>query len=256
MGAILAIRRGLLVAACVGLGGPAWADPSPVTATGLPPQIVPAVPEVGLTIMQMPGAGTQPGTGSTGGTTPGGGSSTGSGAAYDALMSQSYGSAAAQDAQQAGINVNALADIGQAESGFQNIPTANGSSSATGPWQITTGTFNAINQQYGLGFSSSDITNPTAQAEVASYIIQNYANSVSQATGQPATVVQTYGAYVFGPSAGAQMATADPSAPLSSFVSSQALSNNNMQGWTVGQFQQVMSGRLGPTASQTVRASA
>ena len=75
-------------------------------------------------------------------------------------------------------------------------------------------------------------------------------------SGQPATVVQTYGAYVFGPTAGSQLAMAAPSTPLSSFVSAQALANNNMQGWTVGQFQQVMAGRLGSTSGETVQVSA
>ena len=125
---------------------------------------------------------------------------------------------------------------GRRSSGFQNIPTANGSSSATGPWQITAGTFQTSTRSMLLGYSASDITNPTAQAAVASYIIKDYASTVSQATQQPATVVQTYGAYVFGPSAGANIATADPSTPLSQFVSATALANNNMQGWTVGQF--------------------
>lgn len=250
-------RRGLLFAACAGLTGPVLADPVPVAPSGVPPQIIPAVPEVGVTIMQMPGSGNQPGTGSGSvGDPTGGGSSPGDGAAYDTMMQQSYGQAAVADAHQAGINVNALADIGQAESGFRNVLTANGSSSATGPWQITTGTFTAINQQYNLGYSPSDTNDPAAQAQVASYIIQDYANAVTQATGQPATVVQTYGAYVFGPTAGAQMAMADPTTPLCSFVSARTLANNNMQGWTVGQFQQGMAGRLGSTSGQTVQVSA
>ena len=58
---------------------------------------------------------------------------------------------------------------------FQNIPTANGSSSATGPWQITTGTCNSTVARYGLGYSASDINDPAAQATVASYIIRDTA---------------------------------------------------------------------------------
>jgi muramidase (phage lysozyme) len=251
-------RGSLLLAAYYGVAGAALADPSPVVSTGLPPQIVPSAAEVGVTIMTMPGSGndTSGATGTGTGATTGGGLSTGSGNAYAALMSTAYGNAAVSDAQQAGVNVNALADIGQAESGFQNIPTANGSSSATGPWQITTPTFNDINQKYGLGYSASDITDPTAQAQVASYIIKDYAGTVSQATGEPATVLQTYGAYVFGATPGAQIAAADSSAPLSNYVSATALANNNMTGWTVGQFQSTMSSRLGSTANQTVLTSA
>jgi hypothetical protein len=246
----------LLVAVYCAIGGPSLADPSPATLSGLPPQIVPSAPEVGVTIMQMPGSGSQSDGGiGAAGTASGSGTTVGSGSAFDALLATPYGNAALADAQGAGISVDALAGIGQAESGFQNIPTANGSSSATGPWQITTGTFNEINTKYNLGYSASDITNPTAQAAVASYIIKDYASTVSQATGQPATVLQTYGAYVFGPTPGSQIATADPSAPLSSYVSAKSLANNNMQGWTVGQFQSVMGARLGSTASTTVSSS-
>ena len=251
------IRGSLLIMACCGVGRAGLADPSPVTSSGLPPQIVPSAPEVGVTILRMPGSGNGSGVSTDGtGTTSGGGKSTGSGSAYAALMATEFGDAAITDAQQAGVNIDAVADIGQAESGFQNIPTANGSSSATGPWQITTGTFNEINAKYGLGYSTSDINNPTAQAAVASYIIKDYAADVSNITGQPATVLQTYGAYVFGPKYGAQIATAPASDPLSSYIPARSLANNNMQNWTVGQFQSTMTSRLGSTANATVLASA
>jgi Transglycosylase SLT domain len=246
-------RSVLLVAVCGGFCGVANADPTAATFSGLPPQIVPSAPEVGVMIMQLPGSGNDTtGAASGGGSTTGGGSSAGSGSAYAAMMATSYGSTAAMDAQSAGISADALAAIGEVESGFQNVPTANGSSSATGPWQILQGTFSQFNTQYGLGYSPSDITDPTAQAEVASYIIKDYASTVSQSTGQPATVLQTYGAYVFGPSAGSDMATAIPSAPLSQFVSPTALANNNMTGWTVGEFNSVMGAKLGSAASETV----
>jgi Transglycosylase SLT domain len=189
---------------------------------------------------------------SGGGGATGGGGSVGSGSAYAAMMATSYGTAAATDAQNAGISADALAAIGEVESGFENVPTANGSSSATGPWQILQGTFNQFNSQYGLGYSPSDITNPTARAQVASYIVKAYASAVSQATGQAATVLQTYGAYVFGPGAGSRIATADPSEPLSSYVSVTALTNNNMTGWTVRQFDAAMGAKLGSAASETV----
>lgn len=68
-------------------------------------------------------------------------------------------------------------------------------------------------------------------------------------TGVPATVVQTYGAYVFGPTAGADMADASDNEPLSSYVSAKALANNNMTGWTVGQFYSTEAAKIGSTAS-------
>jgi hypothetical protein len=217
---------------------------------------MPSAPEVGVTIMQMPGGGNDA-TGATPGGegTGGGASSAGSSSAYAAMMATPYGVAAGTDAQNAGISADALAAIGEVESGFKNVSTANGSSSATGPWQILQGTFNQYNTQYGLGYSPSAITDPTAQAAVASYIIKDYANTVSQSTGQPATVLQTYGAYVFGPNAAANMATANPATPLTQFVSSTALANNNMVGWTVGEFNAAMGAKLGSAASATVTTS-
>jgi len=59
---------------------------------------------------------------------------------------------------------------------------------------------------------------------------------------------------VFGPSPGSKMATANPSTPLGQFVSSTALSNNNMTGWTVGQFYSTFGNKLGSGANQTVQA--
>jgi hypothetical protein len=170
--------------------------------------------------------------------------------AMQAMLQQSYGQTAQSTAQQLGVNPTALAEIGQAESGFRNVPTANGSSSATGPWQITSPTFDDISQQYGLGFSPAQQTDPNAQAVEAAYIVRDYANTVTEATGTPATIAQAYGAYVFGPTAGAQMASASPDTPLSAFVSAKALSNNGMSNWTVGQFYSTMSSRLGPNANQ------
>src|SRR5579859_5368908 len=243
----------MLVATCCGVVVTARADPTAQAPSGVPPEINPSVPEVGVTIMDLPGSGTNPGTGTTGdntGTT-GGGPSTGSGSAYDQMVATSFGASATQDAAAANINVDALAAIGKAESNFQNVPTANGSSSATGPWQITSGTFMQYSNQYGLGYTTADMTNPADNAQVASYIIASYANTVSQATNAPATVLQTYGAYVFGPSAGSAIATANASEPLSNYVSAKALTNNNMSGWTVGQFQQEMSNRLGSAANET-----
>ena len=238
----------------------AWADPAPVTATGVPAQIIPAYPETGAPSFVTPAGGssflgdTSSPSGSDGsnvwGTYSGGG-----GSAMDAMMATSYGDIASTAATQIGVNPEAMAGLGQTESGFQNVGTSNGSSSATGPWQITTGTWNDTVAKYDLPYTAADITNPAAQATVASYIAKDYATTISNATGQPATVLQTYGAWVFGPTPGAAMAGAQASAPLSNFVSSTALSNNNMTGWTVGQFNSVFSNKLGSTANQQVISS-
>src|ERR1700752_823697 len=180
------LARVSLVAACCSLVVTARADPTAQAPSGVPPEINPSVPEVGVTILNLPGSGTNLGTGAPGGgtaSTTGGGTPAGSGSAYDQLMATSYGTAAAQDAAAANINVDALAAIGKAESNFQNVPTSNGSSSATGPWQITNATFMQYSNQYGLGYTPADMTNPADNAQVASYVISSYANTVSNATG-------------------------------------------------------------------------
>jgi len=248
--------RAMFAVASLAVAVAARADPTAQAPSGVPPEINPSVPEVGVTILDLSGSGTNPGTGTPGSSvgTTGGGTPVGSGSAYDQMMATSYGAAAAQDAAAANINIDALAAIGKAESNFQNVPTANGSSSATGPWQITSGTFMQYSNQYGLGYTPADMTNAADNAQVASYVISSYANTVSNATGQPASVVQTYGAYVFGPTAGGQMANASPDTPLSDYVSAKALANNNMTGWTVGQFYSTMAPRLGSAANETVQA--
>jgi Transglycosylase SLT domain len=85
------------------------------------------------------------------------------------MLSTSYSQTAVTTANSIAVNPASVASVGQAESNFQNVPTANGSTSATGPWQFTQGTFQAVSQQYGLGYTAADITNPEAQAVAAAY---------------------------------------------------------------------------------------
>ena len=246
------VGGGLLLAAILVPGGMAWADPAPVTETGVPAQIVPTYPEAGAPTFVTPAGGSSflGDTSDPSGSDGWGGSSGSSGSAMDAMMATPYGTIATNAATTIGVNPETMAGLGETESGFQNVATSNGSSSATGPWQITTGTWNDTVSKYDLPYTADDITDPTAQATVAAYIAKDYAMTVSDATGQPATVLQTYGAWVFGPTPGAAVATAPASAPLSNYVSSTALANNNMTGWTVGQFNSVFSNKLGSTASQ------
>jgi len=84
--------------------------------------------------------------------------------------------------------------------------------------------------------------------------MKDYGAQVSSAIGQPATVQQTYGAYVFRPAAGQRLAGAvDGNAPMSNYVSATSLANNNMTGWTVSQFQNRVSSKVGAVATQTVQ---
>lgn len=161
-----------------------------------------------------------------------------------------YAASGIAAANQYGINPDTMAGFALAESNDTNVPDANGSTSAFGVYQITQGTWNTIVQQDGLPFTEADISNPADQAVVAAAIVQNYGQTVATAIGGTPTVDQVYGAYVFGATPGADMAKAPLDTPLSAIVSSQSLANNNMQGWTVGEFYSNMANRLGGTANE------
>ena len=222
----------------------------PVTEAPVLP--VPEYPEVGVGVY-VPPISSDTGTGTTSGAGTGSPAGTGSeGSALSTLQSQSYGSAAVQAGDQAGVSANAMADIALVESDFQNVGDANGTTDATGPWQVLPSTFNYINQKYDLGLSSSDINNPADEAVVGAYTMKDYASEVGGITGTSPTIVQTYGAYVFGPVAGSQMAGASTSTPLSEYVSSTALGNNGMSGWTVGEFYSTEAAKMGSSAYDPV----
>ncbi|MCP1243546.1 transglycosylase SLT domain-containing protein [Acetobacter lambici] len=211
-------------------------------------QIVPSIEETGAPTFVFSGAQTSSSSGAgTSGSASRYSGAWGSSDAMSKLLSQSYGADAVAAAKAAGINPDTLAAFGQIESHFQN--TGNSSSSATGVWQITNGTWNDYASK--LGLSSADRNDPTAQAKVASAIISSYASAVSKSTGTTATSAQVYAAYMFGPSAGSKIAAATSSTPLSSLVSGSSLAANNMSGWTVGQYLSTVSTRMGSGASET-----
>lgn len=234
------------------------ADPAPSSWSGVPAQVIPSAQEMGAPTFTTPDGSGSFATGQ-GSSSPAGGSESGSGTPYtggavlDSMMSQSYGQTAYATAQQLGNNPTALAAFGQLESGWRNVPTANGTSSATGPWQITGGTWNDYVSRYNLPYTSTGRSSPEAQAVVANYILQDYASKVSTETGAPATVAQTYGAWVYGPGPGSRIAAAPASDPLSNYASATNIANNNMTGWTVGDFNAYVARKVGSAATQTVR---
>lgn len=252
----------------------AQSSPSFSGPSGIPPQIIPLYGRGGPTGNSSGDAGnahtggitSDGGTSAstTGRTTSGnGGSNTAVYPTSDAVgsptdtrelqtLSQSpAGSTAITTSDSLSVNPATTAAFASAESNFQNVPTANGSSSAYGFWQMTRPTFVGVSNDNGLGYTAADLTDPSAQAVVAPYYIQQIASTISAATGQPATTLQTYGGWVFGPDAGTRIASAPDSTSLNTIVSAQILANNSMTGWTVGDFRQAMSSRLGAAANQT-----
>ena len=74
---------------------------------------------------------------------------------------------------------------------------------------------------------------------------------MSAATKQPATTLQTWNGYVFGPTNGAKIAVAGDGAYLRDVVPARFISNNNLPAdITVGQLNARYADRLGPAAYQ------
>ena len=220
----------------------------PVFAGIMPPQIIPTIGGAGAGATRVSLTGTAPGTM----TSPPVVLDPSATAQLQTLAQQPYGTTAINTADALGINPASIAAIAQAESEFQNIPTADGSTSATGPWQFTQGTFNDVSANNNLGLAPSSLADPNAQAVAAPYYLQQIASTVSEATGSPATTLQAYGAWVFGPTPGATIANATDSTPLSTIVSAQSLANNGMTSWTVGDFRTTETAKLGAAANQAV----
>ena len=82
------------------------------------------------------------GNGGDGSTSAGGGSSGGSGDAYNTMMAQSWGSAAANAAGAMGVSATALAATCVMESNCQNVG-ASGGGTASGAFQMINSTYTA-----------------------------------------------------------------------------------------------------------------
>ncbi len=221
-----------------------------------PAEVVPIFQFPGIPAFS-PGSGSAPlptGAGGGGTTTgSGGGSGSSSSNVMAELMATPYGQAALAAALADGLNPTTMAALAQVESHFQNIADIGGTTSAFGPWQVESGTWQTTCRQYGLPYTLADMSNPQDEAVVAADTMLTYANSVAAVTGSPPTIDQMYGAYVFGPKYGDQLANVkDMSAPLQSFVPAVDISNNNLQGMTVGQFYTTMNQRMGGVGGQAV----
>ena len=163
------------------------ADPQVVLPNGLPVQVKPTYSEPGLPAFSFPTGGgsllggstgsVDTGSGGDGSTSAGGGSSGGSGDAYNTMMSQSWGSAAANAAGAMGVSATALAATCVMESNCQNVG-ASGGGSASGAFQMINSTYTAdINGAlaYDPAISGSIVSglagqmDPTTEAYAASY---------------------------------------------------------------------------------------
>ena len=262
---VVLIPRALAVSLLVGVSGMAWASPSPVTMNGVPEQVIPAVPEVGLGDFTMPTGTTSIGSDSSSTGTGSGDTSSGvdlSGTSYDTMMAQSWGALAASNAQTVGINPVALAATCVVESGCQNVT---GSGNITGAFQMLNSTYTAsmaaaLADHPELASSTTSglagQNDPATQAIAAAQYLKQAATQLQTAGIANPTVLDVRGSYNFGPGNGVSIAEADGSRLMSSVISGLSTSTLTANGisatTTVQQWRDNVSSKIGSASTQSV----
>lgn len=234
------------------------------TISGPPIQVTPFVAEPGVPLVTInPGTvgPVQDGSGTSTGTGSSGTSSTTGSDALNTLLGQSWGATAVNEAEALGINPSALAATCVVESGCQNVGSSSGSS-ATGAFQMQSAAF-----QEGLNTAlaanpalasevvqgSAGMNDPTTEAIAASGYLMQAAQALQADNISNPTVLDTRSYYEFGPTYGANVATAEPTALMSSIVPQSMLSANNISSTeTVAQYQASVAAKVGNAAYQTV----
>ncbi len=247
--------------------GLAGAAPSPVTMDGVPEQVHPQVSEVGLGSFSMPTGTTSimPGSG-TGATGSGSGTGTDaaslSGAAYDTMMSQSWGAQASSYATALGVNSTAVAATCVVESGCTNNES---SGDIRGIFQMTSAAYTsnlaaalasdpnlAANVTSGLAGQND----PATQSIAAAQYLKSAAQDLQNAGIANPTVLDVRGSYNFGPTNGTAIAQANGDALMSSVIrglSSSTLAANGITSTTtVQQWKDSVSAKIGSAAGQPV----
>ena len=248
-------RAGIaLGAVTVMLGGLSAKAQVPIQVT--PYASEPGVPTVTITSSSNPlGGDGDPTTGTSTGTS----TSAGSSDALDTLLAQSWGSAAVSEAEAVGVNSSALAATCVEESGCTNVGT-NGT--ATGAFQMQPAAFQdglqtalaadpALASQVVQGAAGQ--SDPATEAIAASGYLMQAAQTLQADNISNPTVLDTRSYYEFGPTYGAAVATASPTALMSSVVPSQYLSGNGISSTeTVAQYQAAVASKIGNAAYQSV----
>lgn len=270
----LACRRRLLStpsAALFALGlaatGLARAQAVPQTIQGVPEQVTPTYLETGLpTFTIAPGTPTSGSTGTGSGSGSGGTGGGSDSQALGTMLSQSWGDAAANNAQAIGVSASAIAATCVLESGCQNV-AASGGGSVSGAFQMTNATYNAdlaaaLASDPSL---SSDITqglagkmDPATEALAAAQDLKNAAQSLQAANIPDPTVLDVRGYYNFGASYGSAVAQASDDQSMASILqgtSAATLAANGITATTtVGQWRQGIVNKIGTTAYTSVLA--
>ncbi len=256
--------------------GAAHADPGIVLPNGLPVQVKPTFQEPGLPAFSFPVGGTSSVGGSSssvddsggsgsGGSTGGSVSSGGSGDAYNTMMAQDWGSQAADAASAMGVSATALAATCAMESNCQNVGSTTNVSNASGAFQMINSTYTAdINGAlaYDPDIANSIVSglagkmDPATEAYAAAYELRSDALALQNDGVSDPTVIQARAMYQFGGGAGLQVAEANDSDTLESYINltpSQLAANGLTATETVGQWRQTVVGKLGATtANQSI----
>src|SRR5271168_2804967 len=235
------------------------ADPQVVLPNGLPVQVKPTYSEPGLPAFSFPTGGGSllggsPGSvdtgngGGDGSTSAGSGSSSGSGDAYNTMMAQSWGSAAANAAGAMGVSATALAATCVMESNCQNVG-ASGGGTASGAFQMINSTYTAdingalANDPAISGSIVSGLAgqmDPTTEAYAASYELRTDAMMLqTQENMSNPTVLAVRAVYQFGAGVGPDVAAADDSeniAQLTGLSAASLAANGLSSSRTVGQW--------------------
>jgi hypothetical protein len=210
------------------------------------------------------GSGTGDGTGGGDGTGLGGsgsgGTSAGGSTSLSTMLSTPWGASATANAQSVGINPSALAATCVLESGCNTNAPSNGGAKGTFqmyPAAFSDGLKTALAANPGLASQvvqgPNGVNDPTTAAIAASgYLLQSVSALQNAGISNP-TILDSRAYYMFGPTYGPQVATAQTTEPLSTFVPQSWLAQNGLSSsTTVGQWQATVSAKAGSAASQVV----
>lgn len=183
---------------------PARAEVSPRTMNGVPLLPIPTFEEIGLPAFTMPTGTPSAGADDSGGgvgETGGGGTST---AALEGMRSQSWGIAAAANAEALGVDPAAVAGTGLIESDFRNVA---GSGTVSGVFQMTDRTYTADMQAVlrehpelagRIDTSLAGKMDPANQAYAAAQELKTNALRLQAVGIEAPTLAQVRGGYNFG----------------------------------------------------------
>ena len=250
------------------MAGAGWAEPSPETSNGVPPLPIPTYEEIGLAPFTMPSGATPVGNDTPAAGTPPG-DSTGTGGdgsdspSMTAMMSRSWGEAAAQNAQSLGVNAVAVAATCQIEAGGCQTNPLSSSTTITGTFQMRDDTYTAMmnsalarkpnlvmNTVSGLAGKLDPATQSVAAAE---YLRQGAMSLQSNQISNP-TVLDVRSYYNFGPGNAANIARAESMDLMSAHVTGLTVAQFRANGidpatTTVGQWRANVTNKIGPSAA-------